>query len=137
MYDRPFNDNSYEQFLNEEKIMGAKCAKCGALALPPRPVCVSCFGTKLEWFQFRGAGKLAAFTSIFIATPAMAKEGFNKNNPYVVGVIELEEGAKIVGRITGVNGKKPEEIKIGTPLKAEFIRAGAGADQKTFLSFKA
>ncbi len=69
--------------------------------------------------------------------PAMAKEGFNKNNPYVVGVIELEEGAKIVGRITGVNGKKPEEIKIGTPLKAEFIRAGAGADQKTFLSFKA
>ena len=30
MYDRPFNDNSYEQFLNEEKLMGAKCTKCGA-----------------------------------------------------------------------------------------------------------
>lgn len=137
MYDRHFNDNSYEQFLSEGKIMGAKCLKCGALALPPRPVCVVCSGTKLEWFQFGGAGKLAAFTSIFIATPAMAKEGFNKSNPYVVGVVELEEGAKMVGRVTGVNGKKPEEIKIGTPLKAEFIHSGAGADQKTSLAFKA
>jgi len=135
MYDRPFNDNSYEQFLKEEKIMGGKCTKCGALALPPRPVCVSCSGTKLEWFQFRGAGKLAAFTSIFVAPPAMAKEGFNKNNPYVVGVIELDEGAKIVARITGVNGKKPEEIRVGTPLKAEFIPAGA--DQKKILAFRA
>ena len=46
MYDRPFNDNSYEQFLKEEKIMGAKCRKCGALALPPRPICVILFGQR-------------------------------------------------------------------------------------------
>jgi uncharacterized protein len=136
MYDRPFNDNSYEQFLKEEKIMGSQCQKCGALALPPRPICVSCFGSELEWIQFRGVGKLAAFTSIIVAPPFMAKEGFNKNNPYVVGVVELEEGAKIVARITGVDAKKPEEIKVGTPLKAEFIHSGQGPEQKTYLAFK-
>jgi hypothetical protein len=136
MYDRPFNDNSYEQFLKEEKIMGSQCQKCGALALPPRPICVSCFGSELEWIQFRGVGKLAAFTSIIVAPPLMAKEGFSKNNPYVVGVVELEEGAKIVARITGVDAKKPAEIKVGTPLKAEFILSGQGPEQKTYLAFK-
>jgi len=136
MYDRPFNDNSYEQFLKEEKIMGSQCQKCGALALPPRFICVSCFGSELEWIQFRGVGKLTAFTSIIVAPPFMAKEGFSKNNPYVVGVVELEEGAKIVARITGVDAKKPAEIKVGTSLKAEFIHSSQGPEQKTYLAFK-
>jgi uncharacterized OB-fold protein len=136
MNSRPFNDHSYEQFLQEEKIMGSKCSKCGALALPPRPICVSCLGSELEWIQFRGVGKLAAFTSIIVAPPFMVKEGFSKKNPYVVGVVELEENAKIVARITGVDAKKPEEIKVGTPLKAEFIHSGQGPEQKTYLAFK-
>jgi uncharacterized OB-fold protein len=136
MYDRPFNDNSYEQFLKEEKLMGSRCKKCGALALPPRPICVSCFGSEMEWVQFKGAGKLAAFTSIVVAPPFMAKEGFNKNNPYVVGVVELAEGTKIVGRITGVEARKPDGIRVGAPLKAEFIQTGQGPDQKTFLAFR-
>jgi uncharacterized OB-fold protein len=137
MYDRPFNDNSYEQFLKEEKIMGAKCKKCGALALPPRPICTSCLGSDMEWVQFRGVGKLVAFTSIVVAPPFMAKEGFGKNNPYVVGVVGLEEGARIVARITGVDAKKPAEIKVGTPLKVEFIHSGQGPDQKIYLAFRA
>jgi uncharacterized OB-fold protein len=136
MYDRPFNDNSYEQFLKEDKIMGAKCKKCGALSLPPRPICTSCYGSDMEWIQFRGMGKLAAFTSIVVAPPNMVKEGFGKNNPYVVGVVELEEGAQIVARITGVDAKKPAEIKVGTPLKAEFIHSGQGPDQKNYLAFR-
>jgi uncharacterized OB-fold protein len=136
MYDRLFNDNSYEQFLKEGKLMGSRCKNCGALGLPPRPICVSCFSSEMEWVQFKGAGKLAAFTSIVVAPPFMAKEGFNKNNPYVVGVVELEEGAKIVGRITGVEAKKPDGIQVGTPLKAEFIHTGQGPDQKTFLAFR-
>ncbi len=136
MYDRAFNDNSFEQFLKEEKLMGAKCKKCGALSLPPRPICTSCFGSDMEWFQFRGKGKLAAFTSIVVAPPQMVKEGFGKNNPYVVGVAELEEGAKMVARITGVNAKDPADIKIGTPVKAEFLH-GQGEDGKVILAFRA
>lgn len=136
MNSRPFNDHAYEQFLQEEKIMGSQCSQCGALALPPRPICVSCLGSELEWIQFRGVGKLAAFTSIIVAPPFMAKEGFSKKNPYVVGVVELEESVKIVARITGVNAKNPEEIKVGTPLQAEFIHSGQGPEQKTYLAFR-
>jgi len=136
MNDKPFNDTSYEQFLNEWKIMGSCCKKCGALALPPRPICVSCFGSEMEWVQFKGAGKLAAFTSIVVAPPPMAKEGYGRNNPYVVGVVELDEGVKTVARIVGVDAKKPEGIKVGTPLKAEFLSKGEGASIQTSLAFK-
>jgi len=35
MEEMPFNDISYRQFLNEEKLMGSRCKKCHALFLPP------------------------------------------------------------------------------------------------------
>lgn len=136
MGDRPLNDTSYEQFLNEQKIMGSKCKKCGSLALPPRPICVSCFNRDMEWVVFKGIGKLAAFTSITVAPPYMAREGFNRNNPYVVGVVELDEGVKAVARIVGVDAKNPGQIEAGTPLKAEFLKKGEGLDRQTFLAFK-
>ena len=44
MEERPFTDRNYEQFLNEEKIMGCRCKKCQALHLPPRPICITCYG---------------------------------------------------------------------------------------------
>ncbi len=136
MADRPFNDFSYEQFLKEGKIMGSLCQKCGAKALPPRPICVSCLGTKMEWIEFKGEGKLAAFTDIVVAPPFLAKEGYGKNNPYVVGVVELNEGVKIVARITGINARRPEEIKVGLPLKAEIVESGAEGEKKVYLTFK-
>lgn len=136
MNERPFNDSSYEQFLNEEKLMGSKCKKCGALALPPRPICINCSGSQMEWVQFKGAGKLAAFTDIFVAPLPRARAGFGKNNPYVVGVVELEEGAKTVARIIGVDGKKPEQIRIDTQLKVSFIHTGEGNNRKTILAFE-
>lgn len=135
MEERPFNDTSYEQFLKEKKVMGSKCKNCGALSLPPRPICISCFGAKMEWVEFKGTGRLAAFSSIVVAPPYMAKEGFNRNNPYLVGVVELEEGAKTVARIIGFDAKKPDLIRVGTPLKAGFIEKGEGPDKQTFLAF--
>lgn len=84
----------------------------------------------------KGTGRLAAFTSIVVAPPYMVKEGFDRNNPYIVGVIELEEGVKTVARIVGVDAKKPEQIKVGTPLKAEFLQKGEGPERQTILAFK-
>jgi uncharacterized OB-fold protein len=133
---RPINDTSYEQFLGEWKIMGSKCKKCGALALPPRPLCVSCYSPEMEWVEFKGTGKLAAFTSISVAPPNLAKEGFGRNNPYVVGVVELEEGVKAVARIVGVDAKNPEQIKVGTAMVAEFLTKEEGGARQTSLGFK-
>lgn len=90
----------------------------------------------MEWMEFKGTGHLAAFTSITVAPPLMVKEGFNRNNPYVVGVVELEEGVKIVARISGVDARQPEYIKVGTPLKAESPDKREGTETQMFLVFK-
>ena len=66
----------------------------------------------------------------------MAREGFGRNNPYVVGVVELDEGVRAVARILGVDANKPDQIKVGTSLKAEFLEKGEGPDKHTSLVFR-
>jgi len=90
----------------------------------------------MEWIEMKGKGKLAAFTCIAIGPPLMAKEGYDRKHPYVSGVVELEEGLKVVARIEGVDGSKPETIKIGTPLQVEFLHRGKGSNLTTFLTFR-
>jgi uncharacterized OB-fold protein len=136
MEERPFNDISYERFLSEDKLMGSRCSKCGVLSVPPRSICIKCYGTEMEWVEMKGKGKLAAFTCIAIGPPFMIKEGYDRQHPYVSGVVELEEGLKVVARIEGMDGSKPETIKIGTPLQVEFLHRGEASNSKTLLAFK-
>ena len=136
MEEKHFSDISYEQFLNEEKLMGSRCKQCGAFYVPPRPICIKCYASEMEWVQTKGKGKLAAFTCIAVGPPFMMEEGYDRTRPYVSGVVELEEGARVVARIEGVDGSKPETIKIGTPLRVEFLHRGEGEYSATFLAFR-
>jgi len=132
----PFNDISYERFLSQDRLMGSKCRKCGVLSLPPRSICINCYGSEMEWVEMKGKGKLAAFTCIAVGPPFMIREGYDRNHPYVSGVVELEEGVKVVARIEGVDASKPETIRIGTPLEVEFLHRGEGENSATFLAFR-
>lgn len=137
MVEKEFTAASFCQFLSEKKLMASKCTKCGALYLPPRPMCTKCFSGEMEWAEMKGKGKLAAFTTIAVAPTLMMEEGYGRDNPYCTGVVELEEGPKISARILGVDAKKPEEIKVGTPLSIDFVEHGEGEEKRTFLAFKA
>ncbi len=136
MEERPFITASYEQFLNKGKLMGSRCRKCSALFLPPRPICIKCYGKEMEWVEMKGRGKLVAFTCIAIGPPFMIEEGYDRKHLYCTGVVELEEGVRIDARIEGVDANKPETIKIGTPLRVDFLHRGEGGNLRTFLAFK-
>jgi len=130
------SDISYKQYLDEEKLMGSKCKKCGALFTPPRPICIECYGTDMEWVQMKGKGKLAAFTCITVGPPFMIEEGYNRKNPYCVGVVELEEGTRVDARIEGVDPLQPETIKVGTPLGIKFLHREKDNKPITYLAFE-
>jgi len=136
MEDRPFNQQSFAEDLKEEKLMGAKCRGCGALFVPPRPLCPNCPESKMEWAALSGTGKLKTFTSIAVVPPAMAEEGYGRKNPYVTGVVALEENCNLVARIVGVDSKQPESIRIGMDLKAVFLHQGKEPNRKTILAFQ-
>ncbi len=136
MAERPFNDISYNLFLNEDKLMGSKCKKCGTRSVPPRPLCTRCYSTGMEWVEVTGRGKLAAFTCIYVAPPFMMAQGYGRNNPYVSGVIDLEDGGRVDARIEGVDPERPEEIKVGTPMKVKFIHRKDIDPEETYLGFE-
>ena len=135
MDDRPMSDFSFERFLSEGRLMGSRCEDCGALFVPPRPVCPTCHCSGMEWAETKGTGKLAAFTCIAVGTPAMIEEGYDRDNPYCTGVVELDESPRVVARIEGVDTRNPESILIGTPVEARFLHCGTGADARTVLAF--
>ena len=136
MQERPISTISFNHFLNEEKLMGSRCKKCGTLFSPPRPICIKCFSREIEWAKLSGKGKLAAFTCIYVGPPWMIKQGYDRKHPYCSGVVDLEEGTKIDARIEGVDASKPETIKIGMPLTVTYLHHGEGEEMETFLAFK-
>jgi uncharacterized OB-fold protein len=133
---RPFNDIAYNQFLNEEKLMGCRCLKCGERYVPPRPLCVKCFSPELEWIQMKKNGRLVAFTCIAIAPPFMIAQGFNRKRPYISGVVELDEGGRVDARIEGIDPFTPELIRIGMSMRAVFIHRRNVEVPETYLAFE-
>jgi len=133
---RPINDVSYEAYLEEEKLMGTTCRSCGARFLPPMPICTECHKPEMDWNEVGGKGKLLSFTCIAVAPPSMKEEGFDRNNPYCLGVVELEEGVRVVARIQGVDARHPETIRIGTPLHKKILHRGDGEHARAVLAFE-
>jgi uncharacterized OB-fold protein len=134
--ERSFSDISYEQYLNEERLMGSRCKECGSLFVPPRSICVKCYSSDMEWVEMKGEGRLAAFTCISVGPPFMIAEGYDRKHPYCSGVVELEEGARVDARIEGVDASKPEDIRVGMPLRAKFLHKGEEESRETFLAFQ-
>jgi hypothetical protein len=131
----PFTAAAFNRYLAEHKLMGSRCAACAAVYLPPRAICPQCHGDALEWVEMAGTGRLAAFTSVYVAPSAMLAEGFDRNNPYVSGIVELTEGAKISARILGVDARKPDVAWIDAPVQVSFVDRGEGDAKSTVLAF--
>jgi uncharacterized OB-fold protein len=131
MSERAFTDTSFHAFLGEEKLMGSRCLSCDAVHLPPRPFCPLCYGEEMAWVEMDGVGKLVAYTTVHIAPTAMIEAGYDRKNPYCVGIVELENGSRISAQILGVDATRPDAIAVDTPLRATFVERG----ERTYLAF--
>jgi uncharacterized OB-fold protein len=108
----PFTIEQFYKFLAQSKLMAGKCTRCGKIHLPPRPLCDNCFHQEFTWIPVSGKGKLLTYTVIHIAP-----QQFQALAPYAVGIMQLENGLKIPGMISGV---APEQLKIGMDLTIDF-----------------
>ncbi|MCL2134548.1 MAG: Zn-ribbon domain-containing OB-fold protein [Candidatus Bathyarchaeota archaeon] len=107
-----FSIDQFYQFLLQGKLMAGKCLKCGKIHLPPRLMCDECYSTQFDWTQISNKGKLLTYTVIHIGSTQ-----FQNLVPYVVGIIEIDNGLKIPGIIHGV---AQEQLKIGMSLFVDF-----------------
>ena len=108
--------------------MAAKCSACGRLTMPPRAICAHCRGAgPMSWAELSGRGKLVTFTAIAVGLSAMIAEGYTRANPYVTGIVELDEGVRITGRILGIDGKTASTADIGRIAVVEYLTADDGS----------
>lgn len=134
--DNQFTNTAYCEFLNRHKLMGSRDQNTGQVYLPPRPINPVNHSSSMEWTELKGSGKLQAFTIVYIATSAMIEAGYDRKNPYCVGIVKLDEGPMISGLIEGLDVFHPESIKIGIPVRLKFIDRGDAESKKTFLAFE-
>ena len=86
-----------------------RCGDCGVIRHPPRYRCGECSSGRYEWSPSPGRGQLFSWT----VTHLPFDRGWAEDIPYVTGVVELEEGVRLIGSIDGVGA---EDLRIGLPM---------------------
>ncbi len=131
-----FDVAAFQRFLDQRKLMASRCQRCGALYVPPRPLCRVCHGRDMGWQELSGIGRLVGFTVIHVASSAMIREGYGRNNPYITGIVALAEGPRMAARLVGMDAGKPQDIKIGTEVQASFQEYASDRQRHVTLVFQ-
>ena len=85
----------YSEALKSNKLLGLKCRDCGAITIPPKMVCRQCTSLNLEVMELKGNGKIQTFTVVNVAA-----EGREREVPYTIVLVELDEGPWIMGNLS-------------------------------------
>ena len=109
------------------RLIGSKCSTCGELFFPPRNACLSCLMPTKNGFKFSGFGDVLSYTVIH-AAPA----GFQKEIPYIVGLVELEEGPRVTAQIVDID---PEDMVLGLQVQTTFRRYAAPPNSKSVITY--
>ncbi len=99
------------------RLLLQRCGDCGHQQFYPRLLCAACGSRRLDWTEACGRGTVRTFTIIRRAVSA----AFEPDAPYVVALVELEEGPTLMSNIVGCD---PAGVAIGQPVRVTFeIRA--------------
>lgn len=77
-------------------VLLATCRHCGLVQHPPSPMCPRC--GSLEWEARQASGRGTVLSWIVSHHPTQPDD-----EPRVVVLVELEEGARVVGNFTGAD----------------------------------
>jgi len=95
------------------ELLIQRCASCGGLRHPPRPMCPRC--QSLDWDTLRASGHGRVHSYVVPHHPRLP--AFQE--PYVVALVDLKEGTRLV---TNLIGMAPEEVRIGMDVELEITR---------------
>ena len=89
-----------------------RCQQCATYVFIPQSFCRACRSTDLRWVQSAGRGAIVTFTVVWRPqTPAFEV-------PYVVAVVELDEGWEM---LTNIVGGSTNDVAIGAPVEVCFM----------------
>ena len=106
-------DEEFWAHCAEEKLCFQCCDACGSWRHLPRMMCAHCGSDEWTWLRSSGNGKLFSWT----VTHQAILPQFAEQLPYVVAVVELEEGVRMVSALRGVDH---DALRIDLPLEVAF-----------------
>jgi uncharacterized protein len=104
-------------------LQASQCGSCQAMYFPPREICPKCRRAsigKMAMRKLSGRGTIAEWTRLHKPAP-----GYEMQVPYVVALIQTEEGPILTGQIVDSD---PAGIRHGASVQAVFRRLGQDGD---------
>jgi uncharacterized protein len=99
--------------LARHELRVQRCEACGRYWFPPSNRCQHCWSDRHAWQQVSGRGRVHSFTVFRRAYAAELADQL----PYVVGVVELEEGPRLITNVVGV---EPDDVRVDLPVEVVF-----------------
>lgn len=106
---RPFWDAA-----KEHRLAIPYCTTCARAFFYPRPLCPHCLGDEVEWRDASGRARLLSFV-----IPQRPPRNFPGAGPYVIGIVELAEGPRMMSNIVDVE-PSPDHLACDMPLEVVF-----------------
>jgi len=112
-------DREFWEGAQNNKLLFQKCLDCNRFQFFPRPVCVDCFGMNLVWEESRGVGTIYAFSlARWSPIPLYKKKLEETGKPYILAMIDLDEGVRMITRVIGC---ELDEVKEGMRVEVTFV----------------
>lgn len=97
----------------QHRLLLQRSAKSGKFLYYPREVSPFAVDDALEWAEASGRGSVYSFT---IARRATGPQ-WESDVPYVIAMVELEEGPRMTANIVGC---EPTSVFVGMPVEVSF-----------------
>ena len=100
---------------NRYNLIGVKCGNCDKIYFPPKDMCSSCGRLsigKMTQEQVSGKGKVVTFSVVH-----EGPETFKMQIPYIIAIIELDEGPCVTAQIVDC---EPDKVSIDMPVQSVF-----------------
>ena len=106
----------YWEGLTQGELRIQRCTACSRAVFYPRSICPHCFSDQLTWIVASGKGTIYSYTVAHQAFGHFAAEV-----PFVVAIVELEEGVRMMTRLVET---PREHVKVGAPVQVTFETVG-------------
>jgi uncharacterized OB-fold protein len=100
----------YWEATREQRLVLPWCPSCDGPFWYPREVCPRCLSPDVEWRAASGRGRVYACSTM----PKPAMSGLADLVPYVVALVELDEGVRVMSNVTGC---PPDDVVVGMPVQ--------------------
>ena len=103
----------YWDAAREGKLLIKRCRSCGRSFFYPRAYCPTCWSVDTTWVEASGRGTIYTFTVVY----QNDLPPFNERVPYVVAIVELEEGVRMTSNIEDV---APGDVRCDMAVRVVF-----------------